>query len=186
MRPLWSEHGAELLLVHGDGASRARPARRHDAVHRERVAAGAGRRRRRASRAPRTSAAARRRAAAAAAQVAREVHAHREDHERDGRRHDEDVRRLARVGRRSSAQRLLLGRLGQERQDLHAYRQPNTTQLVLCIYSVCGWLGSRVVSVLNSGAEGPGFKSPSRRCRGTVLSKLFTLIVPLFTKQRNW
>jgi len=48
-----------------------------------------------------------------------------------------------------------------------------------------GWLGSRVVSVLDSGAERPGFKSQSRRCRVTVLSKLFTPIVPLFTKQRN-
>ena len=48
------------------------------------------------------------------------------------------------------------------------------------------WLGSRVVSVLDSGAEGPGFKSQSRRCRVTVLSKLFTPIVPLFTKQQNW
>jgi len=40
--------------------------------------------------------------------------------------------------------------------------------------------------VLDSGAEGPGFKSQSRRCRVTVLSKLFTPIVPLFTKQKNW
>ena len=47
-----------------------------------------------------------------------------------------------------------------------------------------GWLGGRVVSVLDSGAEGPGFKSQPRRCR--VLGKLFTPIVPLFTKQRNW
>ena len=32
-----------------------------------------------------------------------------------------------------------------------------------------GWPGSRVVSVLDSGAEGPGFKSQSRRClRQTV------------------
>jgi len=30
-----------------------------------------------------------------------------------------------------------------------------------------GWLGSRVVSVLDSGSEGPGFKSQSRRCRLT-------------------
>jgi len=30
-----------------------------------------------------------------------------------------------------------------------------------------GWLGSRVVSVLDSGAEGPGFKSQLRRCRIT-------------------
>ena len=48
------------------------------------------------------------------------------------------------------------------------------------------WLGSRVVSVLHTGAEGPRFKSQSRRCRVTVLGKLFTPIVPLFTKQRNW
>ena len=48
-----------------------------------------------------------------------------------------------------------------------------------------GWLGSRVVSVLDSGAEGPGFKSQPRRYPVTVLSKLFTLIVLLFTKQRN-
>ena len=27
-----------------------------------------------------------------------------------------------------------------------------------------GWLGSRVVSVLDSGAEEPGFKSQPRRC----------------------
>ena len=52
--------------------------------------------------------------------------------------------------------------------------------------SRAGWLGSRVVSVLDSGAEGPGFKSQSRRCRVTVLGKLFTPIVPLFTKQQNW
>jgi len=31
-----------------------------------------------------------------------------------------------------------------------------------------GWLGSRVGSVLDSGAEGPGFKSQSRRCWVTV------------------
>ena len=49
-----------------------------------------------------------------------------------------------------------------------------------------GWLGSRVVSVLDSGAEGPGFKSQSQRCRVTVLGKLFTRIVSLFTKQQNW
>ena len=55
-----------------------------------------------------------------------------------------------------------------------------------CATSYWGWLGSRVVSVLDSGAEGPGFKSQSRRCRVTVLVNLFTPIVPLFTKQRNW
>ena len=48
------------------------------------------------------------------------------------------------------------------------------------------WLGSRVVSLLDSGAERPGFKSQPWRCRVTVLGKLFTPIVPLFTKQQNW
>jgi len=57
---------------------------------------------------------------------------------------------------------------------------------VLNRYTVAWWLGSRVVSVLDSDAEGPGFKSQSRRCRVTVLGKLFTPIVPLFTKQQNW
>ena len=52
--------------------------------------------------------------------------------------------------------------------------------------SVYDELGSRVVSVLDSGAEGTGFKSQSRRCRVTVLGKLFTRIVTLFTKQQNW
>ena len=36
-----------------------------------------------------------------------------------------------------------------------------------------------MVSVLDSGAEGPGFKSQLRRCRVTVLGKLFTPVVPL-------
>jgi len=42
-----------------------------------------------------------------------------------------------------------------------------------------GWLGSRVVSVLDSGAEGPRFKLHSRRCGVTILGKVFTPIVPL-------
>jgi len=44
---------------------------------------------------------------------------------------------------------------------------------------VTGWLGSRVDIALDSGAEGPGFKSQPRRCRVTVLGKLFTSTVPL-------
>jgi len=36
-----------------------------------------------------------------------------------------------------------------------------------------------VVSVLDSGAEGPGFKLRPQRCRVTVLGKLFTPIEPL-------
>jgi len=38
-------------------------------------------------------------------------------------------------------------------------------------------------SVAEWSAVGPGFKSQPRRCRVTVLSKLFTPIVHLFTKQ---
>jgi len=58
--------------------------------------------------------------------------------------------------------------------------------VVLSFVLYPGWLGSRVVSVLDSGAEGLGFKSQSRRSRVTVLGKLFTPTVPLFTKQQNW
>jgi len=49
------------------------------------------------------------------------------------------------------------------------------TSITLCTQT--GWLGSRVVSVLDSGAEGPGFKSQPRCCLVKVLSKLFTPIV---------
>ena len=48
------------------------------------------------------------------------------------------------------------------------------------------YLGSRVVSVLDLGAVWAGLKSQPQRCRVTVLGKLFTPIVPLFTEQRNW
>ena len=44
---------------------------------------------------------------------------------------------------------------------------PNT--LIFKSVHIAGWLGSRVVSVLDSGAEGPGFKLQPRRCRVTVL-----------------
>jgi len=56
--------------------------------------------------------------------------------------------------------------------------------MVMCLWHNF-WPGSRVVSVLDSGAEGTGFKSQSRCCRITVLGKLFTLILPLFTKQQK-
>jgi len=53
------------------------------------------------------------------------------------------------------------------------------------VFSRTGWFGSRVVSVLDSGAES-GFKAQPRRCQVTVLGKMFTPVVPLFTKQQNW
>jgi len=40
------------------------------------------------------------------------------------------------------------------------------------------WLDSRVVSVLDWGAEGPGFKSQPRRCRVTVCSYPLCLCSP--------
>ena len=55
---------------------------------------------------------------------------------------------------------------------------------VSVMYPYSRWLGSRAVSVVDPGAEGPGFKSQPRRCRVTVLGKLFTPIVPLFTASR--
>ena len=61
-----------------------------------------------------------------------------------------------------------------------------TSSECFLVHTFIGWLGSQVVSVLNSGTEGPGFKSQSRRYRVTVLGKLFTPNVPLFTKQQNW
>jgi len=63
---------------------------------------------------------------------------------------------------------------------------PNNVYSAYYIYIYIRWLSSWVVSVLESGTEGPGFKSQPRRCRVTVLGKLFTTIVPLFTEQRNW
>jgi len=59
--------------------------------------------------------------------------------------------------------------------------------MFVCLLIYCeGWLGGRVVSVLDSGAEEPGFKLQPQRCRVTVLGKLCTPIVRLFTKQQNW
>ena len=72
-------------------------------------------------------------------------------------------------------------RLNRPEINIHGART-----LYSVLHLVLRWLGSRVVSVLDSGAEGPGFKSQQRRCRVAVLGKLFTPIVPLFTKQRNW
>ena len=70
--------------------------------------------------------------------------------------------------------------------DKHVPGRPHDLPLFIYTLSVLscsnqvvtGWFGSRVVSVLDSGAEGPGFKSQPRHCRVTVLGKLFTPIVP--------
>jgi len=62
---------------------------------------------------------------------------------------------------------------------------PDEYDGTICAGAVTWWLGSRVVSVLDSDAEGLRFKSQPRRSRITVLSKLFAPIVPLFNQQ-NW
>ena len=49
---------------------------------------------------------------------------------------------------------------------------------------IVSWLGSRVVSMLASGAVGPGFKSQPPHCQVTVLGKLFTPIVSLFINSK--
>ena len=54
---------------------------------------------------------------------------------------------------------------------------------IIVIYhclSVAEW------SVCWTQAQKAGFKLQPRRCRVTVLGKLLTPIVPLFTKQQNW
>jgi len=77
-------------------------------------------------------------------------------------------------------------RLGQETTEWPHHSRTETRKQRMVYEPVSmGWLSSRVVSVVDSGTEGPGFKSQPRRCRVTVLGKLFTPIVPLFTKQQN-
>ena len=73
-----------------------------------------------------------------------------------------------------------------KKADTHIRMQSHKTMNIPQNYSTQRWLGSRVVSVLDSGAVGPGFKSQPRRCRVTVSSKLFAYTVALFNKQRNW
>ena len=70
-------------------------------------------------------------------------------------------------------QRILEPLVGRLRVYVSRDSTPHTTVSLILLT-----LGSRVVSVLDSGAEGPGFKSQPRRCRVTVLGKLFTPIVP--------
>ena len=74
----------------------------------------------------------------------------------------------------------------QNRKTFLHDKRARTTRRRPCAHIHKRSLGSRVVSVLDSGAVGRGFMSQPRRCRVTVLGKLFTPIVPLFTEQRNW
>ena len=73
--------------------------------------------------------------------------------------------------------RLIMSNTGTALCVFCAFSVASTLRAVATKQSNTGWLGSRVVSVLDSGAEGPELKSQTRRCRVTVL---------LFTKQRNW
>ena len=47
-------------------------------------------------------------------------------------------------------------------------------QIFCAISYFLGWLGSRVVSVLDSGAEGPGFRSQPRRRRVSLRQTVHT------------
>ena len=86
-------------------------------------------------------------------------------------------RRAAQAARRLRLRRRALVRLGLPRRlhpvtiqqvaiDVVRHKLHYRDLLWICVYN--GLLGSRVVSVLDSGAEGPGFKSQSRSCRVTV------------------
>jgi len=63
---------------------------------------------------------------------------------------------------------------------------PRTSLSRIAICYCWKWLGSWVVSLLGLRTEGPRFKTQPQRCRVTVLGKLFTPIVSLFTNQQNW
>ena len=67
----------------------------------------------------------------------------------------------------------------------HHGQLPSTKLFILFIMTSYTYTGSSAPES-NTGAEWPGFKSQPRRCRVTVLGKLCTPIVPLFSKQRNW
>ena len=84
------------------------------------------------------------------------------------------------AGLAESSGKLLLGIW---RDQLRAQRSVTSMGKLYLFTFNSKMLGSRVVSMLDLGAEGPGFKSQPR-C--SVLGKLFTPIVPLFTKQQNW
>ena len=63
--------------------------------------------------------------------------------------------------------------------DLKSNRLPEdwdyfSRLLFLCLQLSYGWLDSRVVSVLDSGAEGPGFKSQSRHSRISLRQTVYT------------
>ena len=57
----------------------------------------------------------------------------------------------------------------------YTYKHMRRLLLLFPRFSTAEWL---LVSVLDSGAEGPRFKSAPRRCPVTVLGKLFTPSVP--------
>ena len=71
---------------------------------------------------------------------------------------------------------------------LRHYSNTQRTFLSRCkrFYIVNGWLGSRVVSVMDSGAEARVQIAVATLSGITVLGKLYTPVVPLFTKQQNW
>jgi len=71
----------------------------------------------------------------------------------------------------------------------HTTAEESVSHFSVLFFSFChGKLGGSVAEWLacwTQAQKGLGFKSQPRRCRVTVLGKLFTPILPLFTWQRN-
>jgi len=78
---------------------------------------------------------------------------------------------------------LLLGRVA----CMHGVQRYGLLLRISVIYvSVLGDSEAEWLACWTPAQYRPVFKSQSLRCRVTVLGKLFTPIMPLFTKQRNW
>jgi len=80
---------------------------------------------------------------------------------------------------------IALGTVRDWLEDLKKSDKVNwTDDMTICTHmggSVAEWL-----AYWTQAQKGPWFKSQSRCCPVTVLGKLFTPIVPVFTKQQNW
>jgi len=66
-------------------------------------------------------------------------------------------------------------------KSLHFSNKQGVTVALSGGGSVAEWL-----ACWTQAQKGRGFKSQSQRCPVTLLGKLFTPIVPLFTRQQNW
>jgi len=91
--------------------------------------------------------------------------------------HVYSVQRTRRLGRRQRSPQRYLSANSAFRSYPSVFRLHCQRSLTLSVQYYIS--PSRVAGMLDSGAEGPGFKSQSRCCRVTVLGKLFTPFVCL-------